>query len=443
MFRLFFPLRLFNGCFVMLAVAWAWNATMADEFRFQESHPGVRPTFVSVAAGLPGITDPTNLLSQVGGDAQRWQFAWFVYGESNSRSVIVGLQDGEHVFVDLNRDQQFSAAERLLRPLQDGGTEQRTWRTSIQAEFLAEDKSHLHYQSALLLRLGANEQIEIATAGAMLGTLELEGKNRQALRIDRNANGRWFDAEDRILLDKNLDGKLNPIGERLACDGICVIDGRRYVMHSDLPGLKLELNELRGSGQFVARIRLLDPAKATSDSPHPNDRTSPLDPKNASDAANANAAKANEASAVEVSEFYATLVSRSGVRLAVRSLGKTVECPVGEYRVDSLRMDVAQNRQHVSFRFASFGSQDFPIKITGDQTTEFDILGEIALTASHTDRRDQQGRLLTFTPLLSTTTGLYLESSFRGIHRADRENRLHIELTNGQQVLDRGSTGFA
>ena len=130
-------------------------------------------------------------------DGGPWKFGWFVFGDPASRSVTVGL-NGERLFVDLDRNRQFSVEEELT-PL---GSESMTWQAKLGAEFFAPDNSYQHYDRSVLLRLNADGSLQVATDGAMVGTVPLDGIALTTIRIDRNSNGRWFDAMDRIFIDK-------------------------------------------------------------------------------------------------------------------------------------------------------------------------------------------------------------------------------------------------
>ena len=53
------------------------------------------PRFRAIDAGLPGGLNRDELLAQIDSQGKsKWRFGWFTYGESNSRSVGVGIRDG-------------------------------------------------------------------------------------------------------------------------------------------------------------------------------------------------------------------------------------------------------------------------------------------------------------------------------------------------------------
>lgn len=370
-----------------------------EELEYDAHLSTLRPRFTRIEAGLPGNVEENLLLRPLGAKAgSDWAFAWFLYGEPGSRSVSVGLSPDGQMYLDRNRDQQFQPDEQL-EAQQDS-----VWTAEVEAEFFSEDNSYEHYERTLLIRRSSG-QLEVATAGGMAGMATIDGEPVKAIRLDRDANGLWFDHQDRILLDKNRDGRLNPLSERLACDAVCRIADKQYAIQSDPHGHRLELVELSGVGTLRPLIGLAKTAKVRS--------------------------------------LSGTIVSRAGVRVGIRSADEPVECPVGEYRVQDLAVEVGDEESTFLFRFATLGGKDYPMAIERDETTEFDLLGKTELTADRLKQKNKSAMKLTFTPMLKTEHGSYLTGSMRGSQSPTQENRLLVELLCDDDVIDRTTTGFS
>ena len=343
---------------------------VCDDLKYDARLSTLRPRFRRIETGLPGNVEKNRLLELLEAEAtSNWTFGWLIYGEQGSRSVSVGLSSDDRLYLDRNRDQQFQPGELVT------ASEDSVWNAAVDAEFFSEDNTYEHYERTLLIRTSA-EHIEVATSGGMVGTATIDGTTVQAIRIDRDANGLWFDSQDRILLDKNNDGRLHPLSERLACDAVCRIADKKFAIQSDPHGHRLELVELSGMGTLRPLIGL-------------------------------------EKSAT-IKSLSGTLVSRAGVRVAIRSANEPIECPVGEYRVQDLAVEVGDDERIFLFRFATLGGKEYPMTIERDQTTEFDLLGKTELTTSRVKQKDKAEIKLTFTPMLKTEHGFYLTGSMRG-----------------------------
>ena len=387
---------------VWLIVVSIGPARASPPFSYDDAHPLARLRFKSVDKGLPGNIDESELISQI--DPRHdgvWAFGWFIYGERNTRSVTVGWRDGTQLFVDLDRNQRFSRDERI-KP----SDKPHLFRTAIGAEFFTNDNQYHSVERSIVLQIVSSGEFQIATAGVLAGTVHVAGQPVQVVRMDRDANGRWFDADDRLLLDKNRDGNLHRIGERVACNAICRIDGRRFVLQSDQLGDYLALSELEGTGELLPKIKLRS-ARST------------------------------------VESLSGTIASRSGVRVAIRSLGQDTECPVGEYRIEELTLKVRGRDKSYLYRFAGLGRKKFPIRVKADQVTEFDLLGDVTLSTGHSKIHDEDGTDLTFTPMLKSSTGIFLMGCLSGRTVPTLENRLLAEARIDGRVVDTNSTGFS
>jgi hypothetical protein len=390
------------------------------EFRYvaQPERP-VAHRYRKIEAGLPGGLTRAQLLAGLGPPADdpelnaTWQWGWFTYGQDNSRSIAVALRKGPQpeLWIDLNRDKHFAQEERIERDPED----RRRWRVVIGAEFLAKENQYEHRQRSLCIRQSSQPgHFEIATEGVMQGSVLVEGEWLRAVRVDRDSNGRWFDAPDRILLDTNRDGKLDSIGERIACDSVCRLDGKRFVLQSDMQGERLELAELAGQGSLVAELKL------------PSDAT-------------------------QIDSIAGTLASRDGIRVAIRALNQPIECPVGDYLIETVTLEVSAGERHYWFSFRSDGnatydidgSATYGIGVKAGQTVTVDLLGQLTLSSTRFIVPNGNHASLHFTPRLTTSTGLYLTGSKVGRGRPTLENHLLAESMLDNQIIDISSTGFS
>ncbi len=367
-----------------------------------------KPFFRTIEQGLPDAIDQQTLLGKVDPDqSHKWAFSWFSYGQNSSRSVAIAVRDGNELFVDLDRDRIFSSTEQIDTELIKSGGDATQWRFALDAEFITLFNKYDPIERSLIVRLGKKpETLEIATEGVMKGTVSVAGEELIAIRIDRDSNGRWFDSRDRILLDTNRDQRLDAIGERIACDSVCSIANRRYVLQSDLAGEQLQLNELSGTGQVVARLDL-------------------------------------PSSTASIRTISAVIVSQGGIRVPIRELDRKIECPVGKYHIEELTMELSDQETSYWFRFNARFFEVPTINISKGETTEASLLGRVSLTTVQTTAVDGNDRVLTVHPRLLTSNGLFLTGGRHGRGSPTLENRLIVESSIDGRTIDTNSTGFS
>jgi hypothetical protein len=383
--------------------------TSLPAFQYSQDNADLpKPVFRDAETGLPAAIDQVRLTRTVDPEQSgHWQFAWFTYGDNNSRSVTLGLRSDGELFVDRDRDGIFRGDEEIDRAGSEAASSTRCWQTDLDAEIIATDNEYEHIPRSILIRVDPRSgDLEIATAGAMRGTVSVAGNEMNAARMDRDANGRWFDPTDRILLDTNRDGRLDSIGERIDCQSIVVVAGRRYVLQSDVVGDRLKLSELTGVGKIVPRLKL--PSTTAS-----------------------------------LGGVSAALASDGGIRVPITDVGRGIECPVGSYFVDELAIDAVDNETSYWFRFNSDGNTNPSITVAKDQSTEADLLGKILLVQSHNVTTESDATILTIHPRLRSINGLYLTGCRHGTGSATIESRLIAEASIDGLVIDVNSTGFS
>ena len=380
----------------------AQDATSEPELVLRyDTEYAFRLRFRPIEVGLPEAIRRESLLASVD-DEGDWILGWFIYGDSSSRSVAVAMDRAEPsvLHVDTNRNRRLEAGERFKQG--DGDL----WRIPIDAEFLTSLNDYTHYPRSIAVRASRDgEQLELATDGVLRGDVAIADVNVAAVRMDRDANGRWSDTADRILVDVNGDDQVDPIAGRIASDAVWRYSGKRYVVQSDAAGDWLEFFELSGAGRVTPKIKL--PAGS------------------------------------ELHRIEASFVSQSGVIRRVKELNVATECPVGRYRVAMVDMEVSNGDATYRFRFSNFDSNEFPIDVLVDGASEVELIGDLRLTSDRSAVQSRGGVTITMTPLLSTSSGLYLIGSSRGPKNAAVENRLLAESTHQASAFANHSTGFS
>ena len=147
------------------------------------------------------------------------------------------------------------------------------------------------------------------------------------------------------------------------------------------------------------------------------------------------------------------LVGRDGSAVGVRSLGETVEVPIGEYRVGmvTFRLADAQGGQEWSFVFSEPGGRDdltwYPVE--KDAEVEIDPVGELDFQVGVGGDKTScaPGDRLSGSPKLFTQDGLLINIAFRGRSAPTwSSGTLAADLsllTPTGQILDRATSGFA
>ena len=373
------------------------RAAAVEATRYVAEHPAARPRFRTISSGLPAASRSNTLTAEVDPTAT-WQFGWFTYGDEASRSVIVGQRNGVDVFVDADRDLKFVPQELCTR-------KNDVWPVVLGAEFLDSGNLYDHHQQSVLIRRDSDGEFEVATAGVLEGVATVDGASLRLLRLDRNSNGLWFDDQDRVLIDFNGDDQLDPIAERLACQPICRVAGKRFAMQSDQFGRHLKLVALDSTGSIVPSVTL-----------QPN---------------------------TSLTQVTARLVSKNGIRVPIRAVSQPIECPVGEYRIEQVDILLVRKEKSYFFRFACTAAGDHSIKVSRDKATKFELIGDLRLENRITTQKNSDGQTLTVTPFMNSSTGLFLMGCRVGDESITSENRLQIELRHEGKLLDRTSTGFS
>ncbi len=376
-----------------------------ESFKFVPAgESGVRFAERLVEAGVPETIEVPSLIAALNlPDPTSYWLGSFAYGDVESRRIAVLVQhtDPPTLYVDLNRDQKFSLDERIASDTDAA------WRFALEAEYQIDADNRFHLPLQVQVRWDPNTRfLRMATAGSMQGTVLFQGQSRLARYEDRDANGSWFDLDDRLFVDLNGDGKIDSITERMAGSGMRQLGGILYAISGDRTGRSLAINEVRERGQLVPQLTL-------------------------------------DSETARVTRLSAALVSQQGMRIDVThaQLGQPIEVPIGNWQVSFLEVDLTEGDQAYYFRFAAMSRGQFATSVAAEEETTVELLGELKLSARLSFNRGEQTMLL-ITPSLYSQSGMYLIISRAGPNRAEMENRLRSISYGGTRYLGTGTSGF-
>ena len=158
------------------------------------------------------------------------------FGSPGSIRVTVVLDEvgpGDvDLFVDANRDRKIDDRDRVAGTKGSSGREQ-IWRLPLDVA-MVEGEVTKTTRRALIFRLGATGRtLGYAAAGYLEGTVTMEGQPRTVRRMDGDGNGLMTDAQDRLWIDLNRDGRWDAASEQFLYATILNLEGVRYVLRSD------------------------------------------------------------------------------------------------------------------------------------------------------------------------------------------------------------------
>jgi len=377
-------------------------------FQFSELDLKGRLFEAKITAEFPSDVAVSELLAEIGLDQANLVLSGhWIYGDPRSKAAMIAIfaVDGVwHCYLDKNRDRVFQPSELVL-PIEGVPGH---WQAELSAIQIEEDlivNETLTYPVRIRFDAASNSAF-IATGGTMNGQVLLDRQSVDARYEDRNANGQWFDADDRLFVDFNRDGQINPISERLPGQGMRTIAGQLYAVGGDPLGLTLSLTPVMERGEVIPRIKMLD----------------------------------DEA---EIVSLKAALGSTTGIRIPIEKLNQPVSLPTGKWQVKEVLIKIKQNDEYFEFNFIQQGRKE-GFEIGPDQLIDFDLLGELKLSAV-TNVIDIGGsQRITIMPALLTESGCYLRAAHLGKHGPNIENRLisytHFPVENIVRV---GSSGFS
>jgi hypothetical protein len=222
---------------------------------------------------------------------------------------------------------------------------------------------------------------------------------------DRNANGLWFDREDRLLVDFNGDNKLSRLTERIPAQGMRKIRGTVYAIAGSLRGTNVSLTKVTGSGFLTPTVSMISgDAKVTS--------------------------------------IKGQLGSNSGIGIPIESLDTPIEVPVGDWHVVNLIIEVTEGDDVYMFAFSPYEAKAL-VSVADTEEKEVELLGEIKLSADVSSQNENDKSYMTIAPTIKTESGCFMIAARTGKRSANNENRLVAHSSSPDRDLEVGSSGFS
>ena len=237
-------------------------------------------------------TKPDDVKEMVHYRGARQRYAQIRYGSPGSVRITVVLDEVSSsdvdLYVDADRNRRIEAKDRVA----GAG---RTWRLPLAVAVVEGETTRLTPRAAIF-RLGATGlTFSFAAAGYLEGTVILGGREHAARRTDGDGNGFLTDAQDRLWIDLNDDGRWDPSDEQFLYSTILILGSSRYALRSDELGTRLALEAVEGTG--TVRLKLNRPAGPP-----------------------------------RATELHATLIGRDGSAVGLSGEGEGMTVPAGEYR---------------------------------------------------------------------------------------------------------------
>jgi hypothetical protein len=185
-----------------------------------------------------------------------------------------------------------------------------------------------------------------AVRGYTTGTVTLRDKKVAAMLTDGDADG-CFDSAgaDRIWLDLDDDGKFDPLTEQFPLGTAVAAGGTALLIRPQPDGLGVEVRE-RPNESGTLRVEIVRRPKS------------------------------------DVADLSANYVSEFGELVVVKAADTPITLPAGKYRVDSLRLKVADEAGKVWHYTFATGDRSFGIDVTKGKETHHKLLDGLTVTVS-------------------------------------------------------------
>ncbi len=374
------------------------------------------------------------------GDPAQRRYAQIRFGSPGSIRVTVVLDElgpeTADLYVDADRNRKIDDRDRVNGTASTGSNPRRehTWRLPLNVAMVDQDITRM-IPRAVMFRLGASGRtLAYAAAGFLQGTVSLANREEagrdspqpkivQPLavrRVDGDGNGLVTDAQDRLWIDLNGDGRFDPASEQFLFSTVLNLEGKRFIVRSDELGSRLAIEPLVGTGTLRLAMKR-----------------------------NAAARKVGPGAV----ELHATVLGRDGSVYSV-SGAEPATVPVGDYRLGVVTASLNETEgsdNRWSFVFSSNGAKGDPrwYKVEKDGTVTIDPIGALSFELSLSEQAGvaKLGEDITVQPLLYTGDGLLINVAYRGapISPAAQENlgaRVALATTDSQ-VLATARSGFA
>jgi hypothetical protein len=363
-----------------LAMLGATTSSLGEEWRYVLPPPGDAFEHPPLRAIALGREKPDDLREMVSYRGTRRRYAQVRYGSPGSVRVTVVLDDAGpgdvDLYVDADRNRRIESKDRV-----EG--KDRTFRLPLNVAVVEGEITKLTPR-AVVFRLGATGlTFSYAAAGYLEGRVKVGDREHLAHRMDGDGNGFLTDAQDRLWIDLDDDGRWDPTSEQFLFATILPLGEARYALRSDELGTRLSLEILEGSG--TARV-----------------------------------AVKRAAGAARILELNATLIGRDGSAVGLSGEGAEVTLPIGEYRIGTLTVALEDpgGGPKWSFVFSdNGGNADHKwYKVEKGGSIDLDPIGTLEMQAGvEGDAKPARpGEELALQPKLYTGDGLLISTCFRG-----------------------------
>ena len=368
------------ACALVLLLLPATGVSAGGDWRFVQPSPGDPFEHPPMRAMAVSRTKPDDVKEMVKYRGARQRYAQIRYGSPGSVRITVVLDEVSSsdvdLYVDADRNRRIEIKDRIAG-------KDRIWRTPISVAVVEGEMTKLTPRAAVF-RLGATGvTFSFAAAGYLEGTVSLAGRAHAARRTDGDGNGFLTDAQDRLWIDKNDDGRWDPADEQFLYSSILPLGEDRYAVRSDELGTRLAFERIDGAG--TVKLKLNRPAGS---------------PK--------------------ATEVHATLLGRDGSAVGLGGEDEGVTVPAGEYRLGTLSVsfDDPQGGARWSFIFSDNGgtSDRKWYNVLKGRTVLIDPVGKLLLQTSLEDQEKSfpAGDDIALQPRLFTGDGLLINTCFRG-----------------------------
>ncbi len=345
---------------------------------------------------------PEELIEKVTyrGDPAQRKYARVRFGSPSSTRVTLVIDTvasgAVDFYADADRNLKIDERDRVVASgSADGPSHERIWRLPLGVA-LIENGAVRTVPRAVVFRLGASGQtLGYAAAGYLEGIITVNGDETEAgnhepvrslaaRRVDGDGNGLVADAQDRIWIDLNRDGRFDPSSEQFLYTSVLNLEGSRYVVLSDELGSRLAFEPLVGTGTLHLAFKGHTP-------------TSPAN----------------------TVEMHATAISRDGSVFALTG-NEPATVPAGEYRLGSatISLDDTKTGQRWSFVFSDSGARGQPRwhKVEKDAVVTIDPIGTpiLELKLSNQTSAVRPGEDVAVQPALYTGDGLLIVVAYCG-----------------------------
>jgi hypothetical protein len=309
----------------------------------------------------------------------RQRYAQLRYGNARSTRVVVVLDEisatEANLYVDADRNRVIEAGERV--PGKEG-----VWRLPLDVA-VSEVAGTRLLRRQVIFRLGrVGRTLAYATCGYVEGKAPLGHTAVAVRRVDGDGNGLFADAQDRLWIDLDRDGRWDPLREEFLCAPILQVGATRYAVRADALGERVAFEELEGTG--TVRLAVQAPGLAG-----------------------------------RVQDLTATLLGRDGSVVTLRGRDAEATLPTGDYRLSVLTLTLTGPEGGLPWNFV-FSDDGEPKKhrwhkVTKGGTQTIDPVAKVVLRTGVDDETTcRPGQTLAVQPQLLTGDGLLINTVYLG-----------------------------